>query len=58
MSEKRKIVAQNRKNEVAPVECDHTDYEEIHDPRKPFGFEALRCKKCGHKFYNPRGEAV
>jgi hypothetical protein len=39
------------------ADCDH-DVEEIHDPRKPFGFEAWSCKKCGTKFYIPKGEAV
>jgi hypothetical protein len=37
--------------------CDH-DVEPEHDPRVPWGFEAYRCKKCGHKFHIPKGEAV
>lgn len=35
--------------------CDH-DVEHEHDPRAPFGFESVRCKKCGTKFYIPKGE--
>jgi len=38
--------------------CGHDDVEEINDPRKPWGFEAWSCKKCGAKFYIPRGEAI
>lgn len=45
------------KDAVVVAGCDH-DAEQIHDPRKPFGFEAWSCKKCGAKFYIPRGEAV
>lgn len=38
------------------MNCDH-EVELVHDPRAPFGFEAVRCEKCGTKFYIPAGEA-
>jgi hypothetical protein len=39
-----------------PRSCDH-DCEPERDPRAPFGFEAVRCKRCGTKFHIPKGEA-
>lgn len=46
-----------RARSAPPAACDH-DLEQEHDPRKPWGFEAYRCKKCGTKIYNPKYEAV
>lgn len=47
----------NRMTKAALInECDH-DVEQEHDPRAPWGYEAWRCKKCGHKFHIPKGEA-
>lgn len=55
------LFQQNRaKNDAAVetgAECDHLEQELEHDPRAPFGFEAVRCKKCGTKFQIPKGEA-
>lgn len=52
-----KKIVEGLKEAVVSAQCDH-DAEEIHDPRKPFGFEAWSCRKCGTKFYIPKGEAV
>lgn len=41
---------------AADFNCDHVVHLE-HDPRARFGFEAVRCQKCGTKFHIPKGEA-